>query len=199
MSSAAAITDPVTIWRTASLRVPPLSVVGVEDLLLLRLVQCGHLHHDRAGGLGDGLRGGRLDGARLVDRALERGQRRLVVVARSMLCRASTRVIAMSPPPASRNTAENVRVSRVRSVRRARCTVTPGTPRPRRCRRSGGGPSLRRSRPPLQHDVAERVEILVPDAVEQFLGADHGATGEQQRLENAELLTGEQHRRARLG
>src|SRR5262245_48897148 len=46
------------------------------------------------------------------------------------------------------------------------------------------------------HHVAERIEVLVPDPVEQFLGADHSTVREQEHLEDAELLAGQQHRPA---
>ena len=43
-------------------------------------------------------------------------------------------------------------------------------------------------------DVAERVGVGVPHVLEQFLRADQGAVGGQQRLQDPELLAGEGQR-----
>ena len=131
----------------------PILVVGVENLLLLHLIRSRAPSDDRAGGLGNCRGAGVRDGATaLLIALLNAASAGWLLLARSMLCRATTAVIAMSTPPASRKTAENVRVSLVRRVRRARWTVTPGTPRRRPCRRpaarracgAAGPPSPRR-------------------------------------------------------
>ena len=65
---------------------------------------------------------------------------------------------------------------------------------------SGGSPSLRRSRVIVTETMLLNGSTFgVPDVLEQFLGADQGAVGGQQHLQDPELLAGQRERRGNRG